>query len=178
MPKLYRLETDRLLLRRPMKKDIPAMVKWLSNPNISNNTLTIPHPYFKSDAEHWLQKVWKGWEDKTDYVFGITLLKNQEYIGAMGLHANAEHNRAEVGYWIGEPYWNKGYATEALKAVLEFGFDVLEYHKIYATHMVHNASSGKVMAKAGMIREGKLVDHYKKGDRYVTVVQYRLIRDK
>ena len=95
-------------------------------------------------------------------------------VGAIGLHINDEHNRAEAGYWIAVPYWNKGIATEALIRILEFGFEKIGLHKIFATHMVGNPSSGRVMMKAGMTKEGKLIDHFKKNDQYVTVIQYSI----
>jgi RimJ/RimL family protein N-acetyltransferase len=169
------LETKRLSLRRPLQKDVPAIARELNNKHISDNTLTIPYPYGKEDAIHWVKKNQQEWKDKTSFTFVITLKKTGELIGAMGLHLQPMHDRAEAGYWIAEPHWNNGYATEALKAVLEFGFTQLHLHKIFATHMVHNPSSGKVMMKAGMIKEAKLTEHFKKGGKYVSVIQYYIL---
>lgn len=172
------LTTKRLHLRRPMIKDVPALASHLNNRVISDNTLTIPFPYGRADAVNWVNKNKQEWKDKTSYVFAITLKKSGELIGAMGLHIVPLHDRAEVGYWIAEPHWNKGYATEALVAILDFGFHQLALHKIFATHIVTNLSSGKVMQKAGMIKEAKLADQYKKNGRYVSVVQYRMTKDE
>lgn len=172
------LTTKRLHLRRPLIKDVPALALHLNNRVISDNTLTIPFPYAKSDAVQWVNKNKQEWKDKTSYVFVITLKKSGALIGAMGLHMIPLHDRAEVGYWIAEPQWNKGYATEALTAVLDFGFNQLQLHKIFATHIVANSSSGKVMLKAGMIKEAKLADQYKKNGRYVSVMQYRMTKDE
>ena len=172
------LTTKRLLLRRPLLKDVPALAMHLNNRVISDNTLTIPFPYAKADAVHWVKKNQQEWKDKISYVFVITLKKTGELIGAMGLHMIPLHDRAEVGYWIAEPHWNKGYATEALRTMIDFGFTQLPLHKIFATHIVANLSSGKVMRKAGLIREAKLTDQYKKNGRYVSVVQYRMTKDE
>jgi RimJ/RimL family protein N-acetyltransferase len=172
------LETKRLRLRQPVPEDVPAMTKHLSNPLISNTTLTIPYPYHSTDAETWVNNVLREWAEGTGSTFGIILKKTNEYIGAMGLHANVQHNRAEAGYWIAEPFWNQGYASEALTSVLKFGFESIGYQKIFATHMLGNEASGRVMMNAGMIHEGVLKDHYKKGDRYITVVQYRLTKEE
>ena len=164
------------MLRRPLLNDVPAITKELNNHNISDNTLTIPFPFQKENAIHWVKKYQQEWTDTTSYVFVITLKKTGELIGAMGLHLQPMHDRAEAGYWIAESHWNKGYATEALKAVLDFGFTQLNLHKIFATHMLHNPSSGKVMMKAGMIREAKLKEHYKKQNRFMSVIQYYILR--
>ena len=96
----------------------------------------------------------------------------------MGLKINQRFNRAELGYWIGFPFWGKGYATEAAQAMLKFGFEQLNLNKIYAVHTTENPNSGKVMQKNGMVREGELVDHYKKGNRYYTVIQYRMTKSE
>ncbi|MDZ7693856.1 MAG: GNAT family protein [Balneolaceae bacterium] len=79
---------------------------------------------------------------------------------------------------MGEPFWNNGYATEAIREVLIFGFDEINIHKILATHLLNNPASGKVMAKNGMVKEGELKDHIKKGDKYLSLIQYRLTRDE
>jgi ribosomal-protein-alanine N-acetyltransferase len=153
-------------------RDISEITVNLNNRNVSDTTLTIPFPYTKQDAENWVKKTQAEWKTGHAFVFIITLKKTGAVIGAMGLHLQSFHDRAEAGYSIAEPHWNKGYATEALKAVLEFGFNELHLHKIFATHMTHNKSSGRVMQKAGMVREARLRDHYKKGGKYVSVVQY------
>jgi [ribosomal protein S5]-alanine N-acetyltransferase len=172
MPSPFRLETDRFILRPPLKKDIPTIIKHLNQPVISQTTLHIPYPYSRKDAMIWVtknkQEIIKG----LSYTFAIIHKKTNQMIGAIGLHLNDEHNRAEVGYWIAVSHWNQGVATEALIRILEFGFLKLELNKIYATHLVKNPSSGRVMIKAGMTREGKLIEHYRKGEEYITVIQY------
>jgi len=118
----------------------------------------------------------EGFQTKNKYIFGIRLKTTDELIGGMGLHIHKDFNRAVLGYWIGLPFWNKGYATEAASAILKFGFEVVEINKIFATHLVENPASGKVMIKNGMIKEGELKDHTKKGEVYQSVYQYRLTR--
>ena len=169
-----RLETERFILRPPMKKDIPAMVRHLNQPAISQTTLHIPYPYTRKDAMTWVTKSKQEIIRGFSYTFVIVSKKTNQMIGAIGLHVNGEHNRAEAGYWIAVPHWNNGVATEALIRVLEFGFTTIALNRIYATHLVENLSSGRVMIKAGMKREGKLIEHYRKGDHYVTVIQYAM----
>jgi len=172
MPSQLTLETDRLVLRPPMKKDIPALFRHLNHPAISQTTLHIPYPYTRKDAMTWVTKNKQEIVRGLSYSFAITSKKTNQMIGAIGLHINSEHNRAEAGYWIAVPHWNKGVATEALIRIMEFGFTIIGLHKIYATHLIHNPSSGRVMEKAGMKKEGKLIEHYRKGDDYINVIQY------
>jgi ribosomal-protein-alanine N-acetyltransferase len=172
MPSVLHLETSRFILRPPLKKDIPAIVKHLSQEVISQNTLQIPYPYTRKDALTWVTKNKQEILRGTSYSFAILSTKTNQMIGAIGLHLQTDHNRAEVGYWIAVPFWNQGVATEALVRIMKFGFDELGLNKIFATHLVENPSSGRVMMKAGMTREGKLPEHYKKGEVYKTILQY------
>jgi RimJ/RimL family protein N-acetyltransferase len=72
----------------------------------------------------------------------------------VSLHVQREHRRGELGYWVGLPFWNCGYATEAAAALMEFGFDELDLNRIQARHMMRNPASGRVMQKLGMRPEG------------------------
>lgn len=174
----YQLESKRLIIRHPEKQDVHIVAQHLSNPLIAETTLHIPYPYSKTDARTWITKSRESLHNNSAISFSLILKKTQTMIGAIGLHPNAEHNRAEAGYWIAVPYWNRGYATEALRVIIAFGFEELKFEKIYATHLIGNDASGRVMSKAGMVKEGRLKNHYKKDDRYVSVIQYRITRDE
>jgi RimJ/RimL family protein N-acetyltransferase len=170
------IETERLVLRELKTTDIPKIVEYAGNPNVSKTTLNIPYPYRERDAVSWINMTQQGFVDKTYYAFAIDLKSASEFIGGTGLKMEERFNRAEAGYWIAEPFWNIGYCTEALNALLKFGFEKLNLNKIYVTYFVENPASGKVMKKTGMIQEGLLIDHYKKGDKYFSLVQHRLTR--
>ena len=174
MPSAFTLETDRFVLRPPLKKDIPTILKHMQQPSISATTLHIPFPYSRKDAMIWVTKSKQEIVRGLSYTFCIIHKNTNEMIGAIGLHMNPEHNRAEAGYWIAVPYWNQGIATEALVRIMEFGFKEIGLNKIFATHLVENPSSGRVMIKAGMTKEGKLREHYQKGSKYITVNQYAM----
>jgi len=178
MDSLPVLETDRLRLRMPNAEDIPRMVQHANNKKISNMTLSMPHPYHEKDAIYWINMANQGFEDKNHFIFAICKQSDNLFMGGIGLRLNTRFNRAELGFWIGEPFWNNGYVTEAIGKILEFGFERVGLHKIHASHFVNNPASGKVMRKNGMIREGELVDHIKKGDKYLTIIQYRLTKDE
>jgi len=172
------IETTRLILNKPSLKDVPKIVEYAGSPAIAEMTLNLPHPYEEKDAIFWLNSANQGFKNKSQFTFAIRDGKSREFIGGIGLKVNQRYNIAEFGYWIAEPFWNLGYATEALEAVLKFGFEKLELNKIYATHLIENPASGKVMIKNGMIKEGELKDHIKKEGKYKSVIQYRLTRSE
>ena len=178
MERLPTLNTPRLVLELPRWQDIPKIVEYAGHEAISANTLSFPNPYAEKDAIFWINTAWQGMLDKSKYVFGIRLLDTDDFIGGMGLHTSLHSDRAELGYWIAAPYWNQGYATEAATAVLRFGFETLNLHKIHASHFLNNPASGKVMIKNGMIKEGEQKDHLKKGDQYLSLALYRLTKEE
>ena len=178
MGKFPVIESNRLRLRRITAADIPDIIKYANNPKISRTTLNVPFPYREKDAIGWINMANQGFEDQSRYIFAIALLSNNEFIGGIGLRVNGRFNHAELGFWIGEPFWNNGYVTEAAAEVLKFGFEEIGLHKIFATHLVDNPASGKVMIKNGMIKEGVLVDHIEKEGKYLTLIQYRLTKNE
>lgn len=176
--KFPQLTTPRLLLRRMELSDLPSLISHVNNEKISDQILNIPYPYSEEDAIRRLNFVIQGFDDATRYVFAITMKDRNELIGEIGLHLDRQNSNAQFGYWVAEPFWGRGIATEATSAVLRFGFGKLQLHKIYATHYPSNTASAKVMLKNGMIREGELKDHYRVGDSFRSVIQYRLTRDE
>ena len=101
-----------------------------------------------------------------------------QVIGCVSLRIKREDQRAELGYWLGRPYWGQGYCTEAVRAVLDFGFGQLGLNRIFACHFARNPASGRVMQKAGMSREGCLRRHAKKWDAFEDVEIYAVLRER
>lgn len=174
------LETERLILNSLSYKDIPKIIEYAGNPKISDNLINLPFPYFEKDAVFWINGANQGRKTGEEYKFAIRSKenKNLDFIGGIGLMLDKKHNKAELGYWIGEPFWGKGLMSEAAKKVIEFGFETLELNKIFANHFLDNPASGKIMIKNGMIKEAEIKDHFKKGDKYLDVIQYRLTREE
>lgn len=172
------LRTKRLKLNQIKSEDIPAIINYAGNINVSKSTLHVPHPYTEKDAIHWINAAIKGFENGSQFTFAVRLNHTDEFIGGLGLKINVAFKRASLGYWIAEPFWNHGYTTEAVQAILVFGFNTLQLNKIYATHILDNPASGKVMIKNGMIKEGEMRDHYRKNGNYQTVIQYRLTKEE
>ncbi|AQX08777.1 GNAT family N-acetyltransferase [Elizabethkingia ursingii] len=168
-----KIETERLILSPLKESDIPLITEYLQEKIISDNTSNIPHPYSESDAQTWIKMSDDALAAKTGYTFAIRE-KEGKIIGAIGLHDRGD-DKAELGYWIAVPFWNKGFATEAALAILNFGIKELKFHKIYATHFIHNPASGKIMEKIGMQKEAVLKDHIKKEGQYLDIQMYSLI---
>jgi ribosomal-protein-alanine N-acetyltransferase len=171
------LTTPRLLLRTFAEADIPGLIALAGNYEVAKNTLNIPHSYTEADARHWLHLTRQGFEQQRAYAFALELRAIGEFIGGMGLTLEPRCNRAEAGYWLGQPYWGRGLATEALAALaalLRFGFEELKLNKIHATHHADNPASGRVMLKNGMVKEGELAQHARRDGHYHDLWQYRL----
>lgn len=172
------LKTERLLIRSPRASDIPRIVKFADNPKVADMTLNMPYPYEEKDAIYWINMANQGLEDESQFTFAICQKTTDEFIGGIGLRVNKRFNRAELGFWIGEPFWNNGFVSEAVKKMLAFGFEEAGLNKILATHLPNNPASGKVMVKNGMVKEGELKEHIRKNEKYLSLIQYRITRDE
>jgi RimJ/RimL family protein N-acetyltransferase len=167
-----RLATERLILRPFELSDAPAVQQLAGAREIAATTLLIPHPYPDGAAEEWIS----AQPQPGNHNFAVTLRESAELVGAVGLREQREHQRGEIGYWIGVPYWNRGYATEASIAVMEYGFGSLRLNRIFAFHFASNRSSGRVMEKAGMRHEGALRQHVMKWGEPLDIEVYGAIR--
>ncbi len=168
------IRTARLVLRPFTLADAPRIEELAGAREVAYNTLRIPHPYPKGEAEAWIRTHEQGMAEG-NYTFAID---DGELAGGIGLHVKADFDRAEIGYWLGVPYWGRGYATEAMAAILRFGFEELKLNRIYAGYFSRNAASGRVMGKNGLTREGVLRQHVKKWDEYLDLVYYGILRSE
>ncbi len=148
------LRTDRLVLRPFEPADAPRLQLLLNDIDVAKQTLSIPHPYPEGAAADWIAKHSEWLAAGKQAIWAITL--QGAVVGAMGLRLVASHHRAEAGYWVAREAWGRGVATEALRAVIAHGFEVMGLHRIEAHHYPENPASGRVMEKAGMTREGLL----------------------
>lgn len=171
------LETERLVLNQPVEEDLQAIVIHLNETSeFAENTLTMPFPYSENDGRNWLKIIEKGFEEKNAYIFGVRLKNNLKLIGAVGLHLVAEHNKAEIGYWLAKEFWNQGIISEAVEKVIHFGFKELQLNKIYASFYPHNPASGKIMQKCGMRKEGYLPQEILKNGRFLDLTRYSILK--
>ena len=136
------LETERLVLRAPRLADVKAIVRLVGDRRIAENTARIPHPYGTDDAEQFLAMINRQEGEAT---FAIVL--RGELVGMCGVEPR--EGAAEIGYWLGVPYWNHGYATEAVRAVIDHAFGDLEHEALQAGARVSNPASRRVLEKCG-----------------------------
>lgn len=172
------IETERLRLRPFRMSDARRVQTLVGEREIAATTLNIPHPYQDGMAETWIRTHEPGYAADELATFAITIRASGELVGAIGLVIDRDHGRAELGYWIGRPYWNHGYATEAARALLRLGFEQLGVHRIQAEHLVRNPASGRVMQKAGMRHEGRLRHHILKWGVYEDIDVYGILADE
>jgi RimJ/RimL family protein N-acetyltransferase len=170
------LTTRRLLLRQFTLEDAPTIQRLAGAPEIAAGTF-MPHPYEDGMAEQWIAHQQAAFEQGTLINFAIVLATEASLIGSLGLTLTPEHHHGQLGYWIGVPYWNQGYCTEAAQAVLRFGFDTLGLHRIWAPHFRSNPASGRVLQRIGMHDEGCQRAHSWHRGRFEDVLLYGILRD-
>jgi ribosomal-protein-alanine N-acetyltransferase len=168
------LRTGRLTLRPFTMADAPAVQRLAGEYDIALNTMFIPHPYPDGAAEAWIATHQADYDENRIHHFAID---DGQLAGAMGLVMKGDEI-AEIGYWIGKPFWNRGYTTEAAVEVIRYGFEQCHLERIFAGHFSRNPASGRVMQKLGMTYEGTLRKHAVKWGERLDVVFYGLLREE
>ena len=172
------LLTDRLFLRPFTLADAPDVQRLAGDRDIASSTLNIPHPYEDGMAEQWIGTHQEKFDRRELVNFAITRRQDGALIGTIGLGIDQKHEHAELGYWIGKPYWGNGYCTEAAETVLHYGFTVLGLNRIYARYMTRNPASGRVMEKVGMRDEECLRQHVKKWGVFEDLNVYAILQER
>ncbi|WP_241674988.1 GNAT family N-acetyltransferase [Paenibacillus luteus] len=171
------LTTDRLILRQLEEKDADAMELLIDDYEVARTTLNIPYPYPKGSAVSFILHRAEVAGDGDGYSFAVIHKEKEAFMGSIGMQINKSSNRAELGYWLGKPYWNQGFITEGVRRIIQFAFEELGLHKIHAAAMSKNPASSSVMKKAGMKYEGTFLQHYLKWDNYEDIDYYGLLRE-
>ncbi|MYD10418.1 MAG: GNAT family N-acetyltransferase [Chloroflexi bacterium] len=168
---------NELLFMRPLEDgDASAIQELAAAPEIAANTF-VPHPYPPDAAGEFIQMGRERWRADEAYVFAIIEKSSGRFAGCMGIHLDPNHGRADVGYWIGLPYWGRGLATAALRLLVKFGFETLKLNRIEAGHFVYNPASGRVMEKAGMRLEGRRRQYMRHHEQYKDVLWRAILRE-
>lgn len=178
------LNTERLTLRAFELSDAAEVQRMAGSAKIAATTATIPHPYLDGMAEDWISKHQQWFDQGISVDFAIEIKSTQtstsiptpKLIGNISLMLNKTNHRAEIGYWIGEEFWNKGYCTEAMKEVIKYAFTVRAMNKITCRHIATNPASGKVMIKSGLVQEGYLKHDIHKNGHYFDTLVYGLLK--
>ena len=174
--RLPRLETERLILRPLRRSDAQDLFSYASDPAVSRHVLWDTHETLE-DSRRFLRAALRQYRQGLPGSYAITLKESGRMIGTVGfMWVNTDHRSAEVGYSLGREYWNRGIMTEALRAVIAFGFDTLCLNRIEGQFETDNPASGRVMAHVGMQPEGILRQRVRNKGRYADVWLYAILR--
>lgn len=146
------IETQRLRLRRPRMTDAPRVAKLLNDRDLARMTASVPHPYGLEDAQAYLAQVDDA--DPDDRAMFVIDHPEQGVIGVVGF--DSENGRAELGCWIGRPFWNLGFATEAAKGALVWAHKEWKRRYVLARHFSDNPASASVLYKTGFLYTGEV----------------------
>ncbi len=171
-----KIEFGEWQMRSFRSDDAPALAKYGNNRAIWRNMWDQhPYPYTISDAEEWIRY---AMQQEPETIFAIACAT--EAIGSIGMLPQSDVGRlsAEVGYWLGEPFWGRGVVTESLRALTEYAFTELGFVRLYATVMEWNPASARVLDKAGYEYEGRLRKSVIKDGQIVDQWLYAIVRDE
>lgn len=173
--KLPVLRTKRLVLRPFHAADAEAMFPYTSDPRVTKFVRFRTHRSL-AETRAAIRMIRTG---KAFQAWAITLRQGGELIGACGFVApKVEHARGEIGYWLGPQHWGKGYAAEAAKAVIGYGFQKLRLNRIEAVCSPENPPAARVLEKAGMKYEGLLRQYERIKGRFIDLQMYSMLRSE
>jgi RimJ/RimL family protein N-acetyltransferase len=162
------LETERLILRAPRRGDVKAIASLLDDRRIAANTARIPHPYSASDAEQFVASA-----NRQDGEATFMIFSGDELIGGCGIDPRED---AEIGYWLGVAYWGHGYATEAVRALVDYAFGELCHETLAAGARVTNPASRRVLEKCAFQWTGVRLTRIRAINSAAPVDRFRLDR--
>jgi RimJ/RimL family protein N-acetyltransferase len=165
-----------IYLREIDENDIGSIVKYANNVKISGFMRdAFPFPYTIDDAANWLGVVNENTPKRS-----FAIANENEFIGAIGIEPCRDVNRyaGEIGYWIAEPFWGKGIATEAVKIFVKYIFNKYDLLKIFAHVFSSNQASTRVLEKAGFRLEGKLRNQIIKSGKVLDQLVYGILKEE
>jgi RimJ/RimL family protein N-acetyltransferase len=164
------IEGKKVRIRALQKSDIAEIMKWINDPEVKSNLL-MRYPVSQYQEERWIETA-LGTDNQRNKTFALET-KDRVYLGGIGLHKiDWENRNAEVGIVIGKKdYWNKGYGTDAMMAILDFAFNQMNLHRVYLRVFEFNQRGIRSYEKCGFKKEGILrQDRYRQGRYYDTII--------
>lgn len=158
-----------------MPADAESLARYANNYNVWVNVRDrFPHPYSVNDAKSWIRSATDRHPPES-----FAIASSKEAIGGIGLHVQSDVYRksAEIGYWLGEPFWGKGIATAAVKAIVDYGFSTFDIIRIFAGVFESNMASARVLEHAGFTLEGRMRKSVFKAGNYLDQLSYSLLKD-
>ena len=170
------LETEDLILRKPRIRDAKDIYSYASDPEVARYVLWEPHRSV-SETASFIRDLRARIRAGCPSSWVVVLRGTGTVIGTVGfVWYSAENNAAELGYSFSREYWNHGYATQALRAVIDAVFSSLPLNRLEAQHDVRNPASGRVMQKCGLTQEGILRGRILNKGEYVDTALYSILR--
>jgi len=170
-----RIELGEWCIRTFIATDAESIVKYANNRRISINLRDrFPYPYTRADADAFLDAAWAQ-QPESDFAIAA----RHEVIGGIGFHRQADVYRlsAEVGYWLGEPFWGRGIATRAVQALTQWVFATTPVVRLYAHVFEWNPASARVLEKAGYSLEGRMRRSVVKNAQIIDQLVYAIVRE-
>ena len=168
------LQSARLRLRPFVLDDIPEVNRLVGDYAVATPLSAVAHPYSEDDARRWIVKHQPGYEAGGSLNFAVERRRDGALVGFIGI--GGRDRQAGMGYWYGKPFWGNGYATEAGRTTLAFGFEELELQRVEASHLSSNGASGRVLQKMGMHFVGRNPHYYPKWDKHCDKDEYAITR--
>lgn len=179
IPSTPTLPTERLVLRPLCDTDASAVAAGAGDVRVARFLIQVPSPYPVALARRWIRGRVDWWASGRGLTLAISTREAPRVLlGTVSLRRFARDRRAELGYWLAASAWGKGYASEASRELVEYGFRELNLARIYAQVLAGNRASLRVLEKLGMVCEGVKRQHVRKDRRLHDVVFYGLLRDE
>lgn len=173
------LEGKKVKLRGFEKNDLEETHKAMNNPNMTRYLSVYFRPHSKEEEEEWIEKTWEKRQKGQEYTFAVEEKTSEELIGSVSLLSiKQKDKRAELGIWIKEDYWGKGYGTEAEELMVKYGFEELNLHSIYARAFDFNERSQKAIEKVGFKKVGKQRESLYRNGRYCDTLYYDMLKEE
>ena len=167
---------EELVIRRYREGDQETLVKYINNRNVwLNLSDRVPHPYTRKDADQWIAHT-----QKEDPPQNFAIANDREIIGGIGLifRKGIHRHSAELGYWLGEPFWGRGIMTQVVRIFIDWAFRYYPLKRIFAAVYESNPASSRVLEKAGFILEGRFRKAVIKNDQFLDLYYYAILREE
>jgi len=162
-----------IILRELEFADKKRLAQLANNKKIWDNVRDyFPYPYTEKDAAKFIESCRK---EDPKITFAVVFYNELVGVAGLVLQTDIYKNTAEIGYWIGEAYWNKGIATQAVRLLVSYGFENLKLHRIFTGVFEHNKASQKVLEKCGFMQEGTSKKSITKNNAIIDEYRYGIV---
>jgi RimJ/RimL family protein N-acetyltransferase len=171
------LDTARLRLHPIEMTDAPSIEKFASAREIADTMISIPHPYPPEEARQYVTRQQAEQKEGRAVAFSIRQKSEELFCGLVELRAiDREHLTGELSFWLAVEFWGHGYMSEAIHAVVQYGFEDLGLNRLYAFHMMRNPACGRLLQKSGFKQEGLLRECVWKWGQFEDVALQAILR--